>query len=501
MKKNYTLIGILSIFFFTACKKDFLNTSPTASADSKTTFESVDNTYNVVNGIYRYLYSRYEQQNQPGHGGMMIQNDFMGEDITQAAATWYTSAGSGTGGYVTHRNDQSGYVSYPFRLYYRVVGNANAVLDNIDAAIGDDNKRKIVKGEAFGLRAWAFHNLVQYFAKRYDGANKPNSQPGISLPLHANDIKLPKSTVEEVYAQINKDLDSAIVYLDAGSISPTPNKSHINKNTARALKARVALTMQDYTTAITYANQVISATPGYTLMSIADYQTGFNNILNSEWIWGAAIIVDHADTFGSYFAQISYNGNTTYIRSRPKRINSVLYNLIPATDVRKKMWEPAPNATNFPLPTTAFVREPLMSRKFSISAPNTTLGDVPYLRLSEVYLTLAEAYANTAGNEAMARTTLFNYVSKRDPSYVLSTNSGAALINEILFHRRIELWGEGFRFFDLKRLNQALTRSAVPNYVSASVGGVMDVPAGDPRWQFVIPIAEIQANENIKQDY
>jgi hypothetical protein len=74
------------------------------------------------------------------------------------------------------------------------------------------------------------------------------------------------------------------------------------------------------------------------------------------------------------------------------------------------------------------------------------------------------------------------------------------LINEILIQRRVELWAEGFRFFDLKRLDQPLDRTTVPNYVSASVGGVMQIPAGDSRWQFVIPISELQANPNSTQN-
>ena len=129
-----------------------------------------------------------------------------------------------------------------------------------------------------------------------------------------------------------------------------------------------------------------------------------------------------------------------------------------------------------------------------------TIGDVPYIRLAEMYLILAEAYANTAGKEADAKAALFTLAVNRDPSYTLSANSGAALLNEILVQRRIEFWGEGFRFYDLKRLNQPLDRTVVPNFVSAAVGGVLQVPAGDDRWQFAIPISELQANPNSAQN-
>ncbi|HMR93873.1 MAG TPA: RagB/SusD family nutrient uptake outer membrane protein, partial [Chitinophagaceae bacterium] len=142
---------------------------------------------------------------------------------------------------------------------------------------------------------------------------------------------------------------------------------------------------------------------------------------------------------------------------------------------------------------------PYMNRKFAIREL-PTIGDVPYIRLAEMYLIMAEAYAKTPGREADARAALYTLAVNRDPNYVLSTNSGQALIDEILVQRRIEYWGEGHRWFDLKRLNLPLDRTVVPNYVSASAAGLMQVPAGDERWQFKLPIAEIQANPNAEQN-
>jgi starch-binding outer membrane protein, SusD/RagB family len=495
MKKITVSIVMASLTLMTSCKKDFLDTGPTGSVDDAAIFTTTTNASNVINGVYRYLYSRYDQQNQPGHGGVMLQLDFMGEDINQSAATWYTTAGSGTGGWVSQKNDASGYVSYPFRLYYRCIGNANSLIENIDAATGNDGDKKRLKAEALTMRAWGYYNLVQIYAKRY-AAGTTNSQPGVSMPLKAADVKLPRSTVEEVYAQINKDLDDAIAIFP--SASAAPNKSHLSLNAAKGMKARVALTQGNYAAAATFAKAVIDAGT-YSLMSNTEYQAGFNNIANPEWIWGVFMQDDQGDTFGSYHAQISWDGNTTYVRSRPKRINSVLYGQITSTDVRKKMWEPAPTAANFPLPASTYVREPYMSRKFKTKAL-PTIGDVPYMRLAEMYLILAEAYANIPGKEAEAKAALLTLAKNRDASYTLSTNTGAALVEEILTQRRIELWGEGFRFFDLKRLNRSLDRTTVPNFVSASVGGVMQVPAGDSRWQFAIPISELQANPNSSQN-
>lgn len=169
------------------------------------------------------------------------------------------------------------------------------------------------------------------------------------------------------------------------------------------------------------------------------------------------------------------------------------------TDVRKKLWEPSPTAANFPLPLSTFVRQPYMSRKFSIKAPGGALGDVPLMRSAEMHLILAEAYASS-NQDVLAQDALFELVKVRNLSAVKSTKTGAALLDDIWTHRRVELWGEGFRYLDLKRLNQPLDRSVVTNYVGASVNNFMKLAAGDKQWQFLFPRAELDANTLIKQN-
>src|SRR5690606_23033333 len=93
-----------------------------------------------------------------------------------------------------------------------------------------------------------------------------------------------------------------------------------------------------------------------------------------------------------------------------------------------------------------------------------------------------------------ARATLFTLVSARDASYTQSTKTGAALIDEILLNRRLELWGEGRRFLDLKRLNSPLDRTLTGGHTATLTGNVLNVPAGDKRWQFLIPRAELLAS-------
>ncbi|MNS22612.1 SusD family protein [compost metagenome] len=119
------------------------------------------------------------------------------------------------------------------------------------------------------------------------------------------------------------------------------------------------------------------------------------------------------------------------------------------------------------------------------------------MRVAEMYLIEAEAKARLGNADAAA--VLFEFEKTRNPSYTLSTNSGQALVDEILLQRRIELWGEGFRFYDLKRTNSALDRTN-SNHDSGITNGVMNVAPSDKRWQWLIPKAEIDANPLIIQN-
>jgi hypothetical protein len=255
----------------------------------------------------------------------------------------------------------------------------------------------------------------------------------------------------------------------------------------------VALAQQNWALAAQLASE---ARQGFTLMSNAQYMQGFNDYTNPEWMWGVHQQSDQTTYFYSLFAYISANFNSTNIRGNPKAINSTLYDQISSTDIRKQLWDPTGSNTAFPIPPGG-VRRPYMNRKFLAESSTSSIGDVPLMRAAEMYLIEAEARAR-AGQDAQASDVLFQLVNKRDPNYTLSTNTGQALIDEIMFHRRVELWGEGFRFYDLKRLNLPLNRTGANHQTSLAV--VFNVPAGDKLWEFLIPQAEINTNPLVEQN-
>jgi hypothetical protein len=490
--KNRFFIAFAVAFSLIAssCENTYLDTLPTASVDAASAYATTKNAAAAINGIYRALIVRYQgSQGHSGHPAMMIILDHMGEDVIigATAASWHV----GETRWTAHRSDTNVMTIFPYEMYYRIIGNANIAIASIDNAAGPQAEKDQIKGEALALRGWAYFNLVQMYGKRYDATTKPNAQLGVPLVLTPTTEGLPRSSVEEVYTQINKDLTQAASLLK----SARGFKSHINLEVTKGLLARVALTQQNWADAAKYAAE---ARTGFTLMSETQYQDGFQDISNPEWIWGFDHLEDQSEFFGGYHSYISCNYNSTVIRTYPKVINSLLYNQIPTTDIRSKMWVRTPTAANSIVPPGG-VRIPFLNQKFRLpGVPSTSaMGDVPYMRAAEMYLIEAEAKAKL-GQDANAAKVLFDLVTKRDASYKLSTSTGAKLLDEIYFNRRVELWGEGFRFFDLKRLNQPLNRNGT-NAI-ASIAVLFDMPAGDKQWEFLFPRRELDSNKAIVQN-
>lgn len=494
MKKLISKIFLLGAILSFGCAEDYLDTLPTDAVSENAVFTTTKNAFTALNGIHRSMFIRYDSQGQPGEGGVMIMREALAEDyvLTGIANGWFISMSR----WLNHINENSGDVRFVWRFYYKIIGNANMIIANIDDAEGPQAEKDEIKGQALAYRAWAHFNLVQLFAERYQ-AGGGNSQLGVPIVLEPITEGGARNTVEEVYTQINADIDAAIALLDEGRNA----KSHININVARGIKARIALTQGNYAVA---AQQASQAREGYELMSESQLYEGFNNVDNPEWIWGSRQIDDQQTFFASYFAYVSLNFSSTNIRGNPKAINSKLYAEISDTDYRKGLWDP--NASDPALrdpfidevTLSSFAKRDYMNRKFIAQANASSVGDVPYMRASEMFLIEAEALAR-AGNDSQAAQVLFNFASQRDPEYTLTTNTGAALIEEIMIQRRIELWGEGFRFYDLKRLNLPLDRTGA-NHVETVINSKFEEPAGTSNWQFKIPISELNANENMVQN-
>lgn len=476
MKRNFIILLIASLSL-AACSKDYLETAPTASVAEKDLFTTLTGAQTLLDGIHRYTYYYGGAHDKFGQKAIDYIMDCLGEDFypTERGYGWFVSWYQ----YIEHRNINSANVEYVWAYYYDIIQNANLILANIDNIQVVDAQiplKNNIKAQALTYRAFSHYMLVQLYGDRYDyNTGAANSHPGVPIKLVPDAEPLPRSTVAQVYTQVKKDLTDALALL--ANSSARVNMSHININVTNAIAARVALTTGDWANAVTYAK---AARAGRTLE--ADYTYGWNKA-STEWIWGALLIDEQQTSYASFFSHIDPNFGGYAALGNHKLISTSVYDFMSNTDVRKSLFKPVG-------------AKPLVGFKFT-GFGNWT-NDYLYIKAGEMYLIEAEAEARR-NNFTAAQDALFSLISKRDPAYVKSTLTGEALIDHILMHRRADLWGDGQRFLDIKRLNKGMDRRNL-GHNPAQWNAASNFPAGDKNFVFLIPKQEIDANPNMTQN-
>lgn len=214
---------------------------------------SSNNIAEVSNGSYRLL---------KNDGGLIDYGFYFwslgGDDLSWGG----TSTGVMYKIYDYQRNIASSCTEYAWELGYRTIGNANLVIEMIEA-LGDNHtdEHTVIKGENYYLRALCYFLLVNEFAQPY--SNNPTQNPGLPLKLDsdAEPAHLPqsRSTVAEVYEQIVNDLKDAITCMTLPEGMTPKSNCYATKEAAEALLARVYLYMGNYSEAYKMANAVITS--------------------------------------------------------------------------------------------------------------------------------------------------------------------------------------------------------------------------------------------------
>ena len=475
-----------------SCSGDYLDTVPSNKVSEGSINASLENLYIALNGIHKEMVSQETgYQCLGGEPGFMFCRDMEADDITWITNTWCKAAYLG---WSCNMNESSGYNYKYWTIYYQWILNANKIIAGVEEApMTDAALYNQVKGEALCVRAWAHFNLVQLYAKRY-AAGGNNTQDGIPYRLTAATEEQARNSVEEVYQLINADLDEACKLL----VGINPGYHHYSEMVAWGLKARVAMAKQDYTNAATYAAKAIQLAEanGGALMQGDQLMCGFSDICSDtkEAMYAARTPDDKTVYFYSFYAYMSWNFNATAIRQGVKCINADTYDTMSETDLRRAWFDPT---GEMDVPAKTYVKQPYQNRKFTARSSADAVGDVAFMRLAEMYLTEAEALAR-AGQTAQAQEVFTKFQVTRDPSYVSKGNAGDALAEEIMNSRRVELWGEGFRFYDLKRLNLPIHRGR--NFVQTFCTFI-DKEAGADGWVWEIPKSETDFNKLCTKNY
>lgn len=480
---------------FSSCASDFLDTIPTADVSTSLINQSLDNLYFALNGIHREQVSQESgSQGYGGEPGFMIAKDCSADDVTWLTNTWYKSANLNWQANASATNSNNARI---WRVYYQWVMNANLILEgleNVEVGAGQEKLYNQIKGEALTFRAFGHFQVVQLWADRYV-AGGANTHLGIPYRLDSKGGELARSTCKETYDYILADLDEAASLLAGIEVNDV---NHFTETFVWGLKSRVALAMQDYANAAAWAEKVIQLAEanGNELMGPDDLMNGFADITTKtkEAIYAAKTQNDQTVYFYSFYANMSWNFSSTAIRQGVKSINADTYDTMSETDLRRQWWDPTGEMA---VPLTSFVKNKYQNRKFTARATSDAVGDVAFMRLAELYLNLAEAYAR-GGNDAKAQEVFTKFQVTRDPAYAGKGNTGAALAEEIMNSRRVELWGEGFRYTDLKRLNLDLVRGR--NFDIAFCG-FLEKKAGEKGWTWEIPNIETNYNPLCETNY
>jgi starch-binding outer membrane protein, SusD/RagB family len=510
MKKVIKNILIISaIASLSACKKDYLKTQPTDSVPTETVFSTTQFVKLAVNGLAKMMTMQLvSTQGCNGEGTIkMWYGNYGGNHFSfYLTGTPTTLANGGYNDNVSHV-----YNYYPWYYYYKIIANANAIISRVDAATGPDNEKALYKAQALAYRAYSFMMLAQMYGNRWSDTQN-GTTAGIILRLDESNGDMPRATMLETYKQIYADLDQAIgLFTTSGYSRSSAVNYEMNINTAYAIYARAALARQDYPTAESYA---VKARTGYPLMTVTEYNSGFNTP-NKEWIWSSYGGSTENLFFYSYFAYIAYNSTANNVRTVPKMISKELYNKIPATDIRSNFflnpgamaYDPLSGqaAANSPLYKAGFAARPTLQSnanvhaymQFKISATDVPgVGNLNHFRSSEMYLIDAEAkyFQNKPASEIQNLLVALTKTSGRDTAYTC-TKTGVDLLNEIKLYRAIELWGEGFDWFDMKRWGDPIVRKEYAAGGNFPTGTAVTIaPGANNKWTWKVPQRETDYN-------
>lgn len=350
------------------------------------------------------------------------------------------------------------------------------------------------------------------------GLTVPIVREGMTREELENNPRVPR---EEMFEFILGDLNEAEKLL-ADYDRPKDKMGMPNLAVVYGLKARAYLWLGGfsesyanvptgeaaYRLAAEFARKAIDAS-GCTIMTESqwlDPVTGFNKV-NSAWMWALCQSVDTViNNLYSWTAHMAPEAIWGYGNGSQPGISVFSYNRMDASDFRRKQivnadrsyaalapytvlteneFEGKDGAMAVMAPYAVFKFHPNAGEKRNYSVGNVT--DIPLMRVEEMYFIEAEATAHY--DEGKGRTLLADFMAHRAPSYVLPVKD---LVEEIIFQKRIEFWGEGIILYDLKRLDIGMQNgnegTNAPSMAQITTNGRA------PWWNCVIPLSAVQQN-------
>ncbi len=238
MKRTiYIYISFFGFIISGGCSNELLVFEPADQNNVETFWTSEENALSALTGCYQSLLAPYF-----GEGDWLLKL----ESITPNAF----EIDDGSGATSIARGDNNPTLPLINRRYstcYEGIGRTNTLLANIDEVPMDEDLKSRFRSEALFLRAFYYHNLVEYYG-------------GVPLILDPPDNntqgQLPRNSKAEVLEAIYSDLDAAAANLPVSYANN--DRGRATKGAALALKARVALYNEEWSKAISTAQEVVN---------------------------------------------------------------------------------------------------------------------------------------------------------------------------------------------------------------------------------------------------
>ncbi len=472
-----TAIKVMAVFSMWACGDGFLDLAPKTSIQESEAFNSPEKILAQVNNLYSKL------QHASLYGGrFIIFNEQRADEFGQ------NDGNAATGSAVWNQNVASTneFINDVWSAAYAGINACNILLEELKSstAIGDSLK-KHYEAEAKFVRAVNYLVLVQTYARPYN--QDPNA---LGVPLRLRGIRssghndLARSTVEEVYAHIVKDLNEAEAALPEAYGSSLLNVSRAHKSTAIALKTRVYLNQNQYHKVIQEAQKIVSDRAPFIYSNggmLHHLEKNFADIFSGSYTGAEAM-------FSIPFANS--------ITETPPAQSALAFNYVTQPIIflaregiiQNPVWTDKKDARAQLIGTNRANQKVLL--KFNITtAPFRDY--VPVIRYAEVLLNYAEAAAKS-GDIEKAKELLYAVRGRSNPEFKFSDDAvccADALLETILTERRIEFLGEGLRLQDLQRHVKTLPAK------TGAIGTAPEVLPTAKNYIWPIPSGELSTNK------
>ena len=419
-----------------------------------------------------------------GYGAMMHIRDVMIDDqaIQSSNYDWFAPWAQ-----TFDLSQDGGLASYSWSYYYGFIHTINQALLSMNG-VGEDNALyetyQGYRAVARTFRALMYLEMAQLYEFKENEATTSINEDGhdisgLTVPIVREGIteaearNNPRAKKEDIAAFILEDLTFAKENI---GFSTLHDKTMPDEAAVNGLLARYYLWLEDYPKARAAAREAINVADVKPMTEEEGLSktNGFNDI--SKWIWGVRQTEEDNTVRTGIINWTSWMSNETsfgyaggggvYVM-----IDKNLYESIGNKDWRKKMWkapegEALEGKTPWIDPSAAESYPDYSSAKFRPNngeMDNYSVGGAssyPIMRVEEMYFIEAEAAAHSDVVEGLGLLETFMNMY-RDPTYSIAHPENASqedAIDEIILQKRIELWGEGLTFFDIKRLNMGIKR-------------------------------------------